>query len=81
MVRTGTWGCWCRRSAGWRFGPFVGQAIPLMVEAWRRAPEEGAEPGSPGGLCAALPAGLQVHPFAPTMPTLDSLPAFTRSST
>ena len=40
MVRTGRWGCWCRRSAGWRFGPFVGQAIPLMVEAWRRAPEE-----------------------------------------
>ncbi len=28
-----------RRSAGWRFGPFVGQAIPLVVDSWRSAPE------------------------------------------
>ena len=40
VCSAGRWDCWCRRSAGWRFGPYVGQAIPLMVEAWQRAPEE-----------------------------------------
>lgn len=29
----------CRRSVGWRFSPFVGNAIPLVVDSWRSAPE------------------------------------------
>ena len=28
-----------RRSAGWRFGPYVGAAVPLVVDSWRAAPD------------------------------------------
>ena len=83
VFRTRTWDCWCRRSAGWRFSPFVGQAIPLMVEAWRRAPEEDDDLrelslAALEGFVLRCPQASRCIPLLLSS-FLDSLPAFSKT--